>query len=83
MENILELLYTELSHMKTPDYPGREKDLEEYWKMCDLIGRQYGVEFMDHYSELQERVKGDTEKEKFFSGFRACARLILEALKDD
>ena len=80
MNNILEILYNELSQMESPDYPGRKNDVEEYLKMCNIIKQQHGTNFIDRLEELQRKRIGHDSMDAFLLGFRACAQLVREVL---
>ena len=82
MENIIETLYINLNRPQAPDDPELEKTKEEYSKMCDIIHAQYGLDFLDRFAELQDRIDGHHWMEDFTFGFQTCARLILESLTD-
>lgn len=80
MESIIETLYINLDRPQVPDSLELEQAKEEYFKMSDIIKAQYGPEFLDRMSALRQKIDGCYGEEKFSLGFRACARLILEAL---
>jgi len=81
MENIIETLYTYLTRPQAPDLE-LKKVKEEYLKMSGLLNEQYGPDFMDRFNALQEQIRKHNSEREFFLGFRACARLFLEALSD-
>lgn len=83
MERIIETLYINLDRPQAPDDPERKKAIEEYPKMCDMIKAQYGPDFLDRMSALRQRIDRGGGEEEFSMGFRACARLMLEALRSD
>ena len=80
MESIIETLYINLSRPQAPDDPELEKTKEEYFKMCDILQAQYGPDFLDRFAALRQRIDGAGREAEFSRGFRACARLMLEAL---
>ena len=49
--------------------------------MIDIIKAQYGLDFLDRMSALRHQIDGFCGEAEFSLGFRACARLMLEALK--
>lgn len=78
MESIIETLYINLDRPQAPD--DLESEKEEYLKMCEMLQAQYGPEFVDRMFTLENRILGCRGEEEFSFGFRACARLMLEAL---
>ena len=80
MECIIETLYINLSRPQAPDDPELEKAKEEFFGMCDIIKAQYGLCFLDRLTALQSQIDGHRGEMDFSAGFRACARLMLEAL---
>ncbi len=80
MEPIIKTLYINLNRPQEPDDPEMENIKEEYSKMCDLIARQYGLDFVDRLAALRDRINQRSWEREFSNGFRACARLMLEAL---
>ncbi|MCI8989922.1 MAG: hypothetical protein HFF59_03795 [Lawsonibacter sp.] len=48
--------------------------------MCDILQAQYGPDFLDRFAALRQRIDGAGREAEFSLGFRACARLMLEAL---
>lgn len=80
MESIIETLYINLDRPQAPDDPERENAKEEYSKMCDLIQAQYGPDFLDRFTALRDRINSRNREREFSLGFRACARLMWEAL---
>ena len=80
MESILGTLYINLDRPQAPDDPERNQALEEYLKMSDIIQAQYGPDFLDRMSMLQQRMDGHCGEQEFALGFQTCARLMLEAL---
>lgn len=82
MNSIIETLYIDLDRPQAPYDPELEKAKEEYLKMSDMLKAQYGPEFLDRMSALRDRLDRRSWEQEFSFGFRACARLILEALGD-
>ena len=80
MENIIETLYINLNRPQAPESPELEKDRKEYFKMCEILTEQYGLEFVDRMFALRRRIEGHHVEEEFSFGFQACARLMLEVL---
>ncbi len=81
MESIIETLYIDLPRPQVPDDLDLEKIKEEYFKMSDMIAEHYGLEFMDRFTALRERISRHDQEMEFSFGFRTCARLMLEALE--
>ncbi len=81
MENIIETLYINLPRPQAPDDPGMEELQKEYDQMRDQITQQYGMEFMDRFTLLREQLNQRNWERECTFGFRACARLLLEALE--
>jgi len=82
MESIIETLYTYLSRPQALDEPGMEELKKEYLQMCDQVTRQLGMEFVDRFTLLREQLNQRNWEREFTLGFRACARLMVEALSD-
>jgi len=49
--------------------------------MCDLMTAHFGVDFIERYDTLRDQIRGNNSQREFFLGFKACARLMLEALE--
>lgn len=82
MESIIETLYINLDRPQVLNHPEREKAKAEYLKMSDIIKAQYGPDFLDRMAALRQQIDGYCGEDEFCLGFRACARLMLEALED-
>lgn len=80
MESIIETLYINLDRPQAFDDLERKQAEEEYLRMSNLIKAQYGPDFLDRFTGLLMRMDRQDGESEFSSGFRACARLILEAL---
>lgn len=81
MESIIKTLYINIPRPQGPDDPELEKAKEEYFRMSDLISRQYGLDFLDRFTALRGRIDQRNWEREFSLGFQACARLMLEALE--
>ena len=82
MDSIIETLYINLPRPQAQDDLELEKAKEEYFQMSDLIARQYGLDFIDRFTALRERIDSRSREREFSVGFRTCARLMLEVLED-
>ncbi|MCI9566469.1 MAG: hypothetical protein HFF54_00825 [Lawsonibacter sp.] len=80
MERIIETLYINLNRPQAPDDPELEEIEREYSQLCDLFQAQYGTDLVDRFTALRDRIDRRDREREFSFGFRACARLLLEAL---
>lgn len=81
MESIIKLLYSYLPQPERPSDPELEKKRAEYLKMSACISDQYGLEFLDRFTDLYTQVNDRTMEQTFSDGFLYGACLMMELLE--